>query len=118
MIDRAALSPAALIFLFAIATGCGADHTQTEDGAKPLAPTDTAATETFAVAGRIMSITPDRDFLMVRHDAIDGFMDAMTMPFAVGDTALVTGIAAGDSVGFVIEVSRGDVQITWLEKRP
>lgn len=99
-----------------VCLGCGdrpAEH--------PMSNRETASrkmlgAETYNVTGRIMSVTPDRDFIMVRHDTIEGFMDAMTMPFHVVDTAIVSGVVAGDSVGFVIEVAGGEAVITSLER--
>ena len=70
--------------------------------------------ETYNVSGRIRSITPDRDFMMVQHDSIEGFMDAMTMPFAVSDTSLILGVAEGDSIHFEVQVSGYDLVVTDL----
>lgn len=39
-------------------------------------------------------------------------MNAMTMPFALLDTNLVSGIAPGDSIGFTIQLSQGEPVVT------
>jgi hypothetical protein len=66
----------------------------------------------FEVSGTVTGATDERDMLIVRHDAIEGYMGAMTMPFAVRDTSLISGLAAGDSVRFTIQVSGSDAIIT------
>jgi len=112
-----ALTAAGALLLLLHTTGCHESRTQRE-AAAPAASTDTAnVAERYTVTGRIRSITPDRDFIMVRHDAIEGFMDAMTMPFAVQDTSVISGVAAGDSVQFEIAVVGYDAVVTSLEKR-
>lgn len=117
-LNRTLLFPAAALLSLSLAAGCGADDRQVREEPRSNATSDTASVDTYVATGRIMSITPDRDFVMVRHDAIDGFMDAMTMPFGVSDTGVVSGIAAGDSVRFMIEASGGEIKITSIEPRP
>lgn len=56
----------------------------------------------YSVTGVVRSITPSGDHLIVAHDEIAGYMHAMTMPFAVSDTASIEGIATGDSVRFIL----------------
>lgn len=44
--------------------------------------------------------------LTVSHDAIDGYMDAMVMPFSVRDTQLLAGVMPGDRIAFRLVVSK------------
>ena len=66
--------------------------------------------------GPARSITPTRSFVIVDHDPIPGYMDAMTrMPMAVPDTTLLSGIAAGDRIRFTLTVG-DDVYVNALSK--
>lgn len=67
---------------------------------------------TFEVTGRVTGTTAERDMLIVKHDEIEGYMGAMTMPFIVPDSNLIDGIAPGDSIRFTIQVADGDPVLT------
>lgn len=54
----------------------------------------------YTVTGEIRSVSPDGRKALVRHDAIPGYMMAMTMEFTVRDPAEVKGLAPGDAVRF------------------
>lgn len=64
---------------------------------------------TYLVTGIIRSVTPSRSHIVVEHQDIPGFMEAMTMPFAVRDTALLSGVQTGDSIHFRIAVTSSGV---------
>lgn len=65
-----------------------------------------------------MSVLPNRKYVVVEHEDIPGFMSAMKMPFALKDTSLATGIAAGDSVRFTVEVEGPNIQMTQISVLP
>lgn len=48
----------------------------------------------YEVTGVVRSVAPSGAHLVVEHDAIAGLMDAMTMTFAVSDTASTGDMAA------------------------
>lgn len=60
-----------------------------------------------AVHGTVVEVRPP-DRVVIAHDAIPGFMDAMTMPFAVQAPATLEGVRPGDEVtgDLVVEGSR------------
>ena len=76
-----------------------------------LALTATAQTnqEVHPAAGVVTEVAPAEKTVTIKHDAIPGYMQAMTMPFDVKDTNELTGLAPGDSVSFriVIEDDHG-----------
>lgn len=51
----------------------------------------------YIVEGTVVEVLDERR-IMVDHDEIKGFMDAMTMPFEVSDPALLTKVKAGDRI--------------------
>ncbi len=66
--------------------------------------------------GIVMSITPNKKQIIIKHDVIPGFMDAMTMPFNVPDSSLLDGIHPKDSIKLFIEYDGANVTLKKLEK--
>jgi len=52
----------------------------------------------YELTGQILSIKPEKNELVVKHDDIKNFMPAMTMPYKVKEPALLTGRKAGDLI--------------------
>ncbi len=72
----------------------------------------------YDVTGVVRSITPSGSHLVVEHEAIAGYMHAMTMPFGVSDTASIDDIAIGDRVQFVLTATSDGITIHSISKRP
>jgi len=74
---------------------------------------DPAATsnQVHAARGVIREISADRHQAVIRHEAIPDFMPAMTMAFNVRDTNELAGLAAADTVRFVLTTT-GDTH--WI----
>lgn len=81
--------------ILALIGGCspGADESGSE--------TDT---RTYQATGTVMNLLPDGRHVRIHHAEIAGFMDEMTMSFAVKDSALFDKVEAGDSIRFTIDV--------------
>jgi protein SCO1/2 len=50
----------------------------------------------YTLHGQLLAITADRRLLTIKHDDIQGFMPAMTMPYEVTDPSITTGLTPGD----------------------
>lgn len=62
------------------------------------------------------TVTEVRDGeLVIAHDAIEGFMPAMTMPFALEDPALKKGVDPGDAVSATLVVGDGGTRLVRVE---
>jgi protein SCO1/2 len=61
--------------------------------------------QVFTVKGVIRELEPDGKTAIIRHEAIAGYMQAMTMPFEVRDTNLLRGLKAGDAISFKLAVT-------------
>ena len=73
--------PAALVGLIVVVlSGCGS---------KP---------KSYALHGQVTAMTPDRRVLTIKHDDIQGFMPAMTMPYEVTDPAITKDLIVGDVI--------------------
>lgn len=67
----------------------------------------------FTLQGQILSIQPDHKEAVIRHEEIQGFMSAMTMPYSVVDPKEYADLAPGDLVTatLIVESTRA-----YLEK--
>jgi protein SCO1/2 len=57
-----------------------------------------ARNQRYHLVGKIVSVDTAQGILLVDHQAIPGFMDAMTMPYPVPDTAALAPLGAGDEI--------------------
>ncbi|MFC1465710.1 MAG: SCO family protein [Candidatus Brachytrichaceae bacterium NZ_4S206] len=67
----------------------------------------------FAVRGMVVETRPATATAVVRHEAIPGYMAAMTMPFRVRQTNELTGLQPGDDIAFRLIVT---AQESWIEQ--
>jgi protein SCO1 len=69
----------------------------------------------YALHGKIMSVDKLGHQLIIDHDAIPGFMDAMTMPYPVSDNAMLDQVNAGDEIKADLKVQGESIAIDKLE---
>ena len=72
------------------------------------------AAREYRVVGQIISINADEARLTLRHEDIEGFMPAMTMPYPVKDRRLLAGRKAGELVNATLDVQGADAWISRL----
>jgi protein SCO1 len=69
-------------------------------GCKPAAPMPSdsapAKPQTYAARGVVQKISPGQLRATIKHEAIPGYMGAMTMEFPALDTNVLNGISPGD----------------------
>jgi protein SCO1/2 len=94
-----------LICLAALLTGC---HQQASAPAPSM--------QVYTVKGVVKELDPDGKTAVIRHEAIPGYMQAMTMPFEVRDTNLLSGLKAGDVISFDLAVTPTEGWIQALTK--
>ena len=97
------------LFPFIIASLCAIN------GCKPEAPAPNAeasTVKTYDARGIVRQIASDRREATIKHEAIPGFMAAMTMDFTVRNTNELQTIAPGDAVTFKLFVTEKD---SWIE---
>jgi len=63
---------------------------------------------TFEVRGVVEKLVPDKREAVVRHEAIPGYMSAMTMPLRAGAPGDLAGLKAGDTITFRLNVTDHD----------
>jgi protein SCO1/2 len=64
------------------------------------------------VKGVVEQIKADDKTIVVRHEAITNYMDAMTMPFKVKETKELAGMQAGDEISFRLQVTSTE---SWID---
>ena len=74
----------------------------------------------FHVRGVVREVKTDVPSLVVAHDAIDGYMDAMTMEFRAADANEISDLTTGDKIRFRLNVTKtgGWIEGVELESRP
>lgn len=73
-----------------------------------------ATVQHYNVRGEIRGI--DGQQVRIKHEAIPGYMAAMTMPFDVKDTTVLRGLKAGDEIQFELLVTETDSWISRVER--
>ncbi|SRR5579862_7064127 len=71
-----------------------------------------ATARTFSARGVILEIKTNSAQVVIRHEAIAGYMDGMTMPFKVKDPAQLTGLKRGEQASFQLHVTADE---SWVD---
>jgi protein SCO1/2 len=98
--------PLAMIFLFVLALAASAISVWRSG----------AHLRSYPARGIIREMDLFQKTITIQHDAIPGFMPAMTMPFVYTDVRELTGITNGDTISFRITVSAKDGWIDRIRK--
>ncbi len=69
-----------------------------------LKPKD--APKTVSAIGKVVAIVPENGEIVLEHNEIKGFMDAMTMGYKVALPAFLKSVSPGDTVQFTIDTER------------
>ena len=73
-----------------------------------LAASQGCASRRYPVSGMVLQIDKAHQTILVSHERISGYMDAMTMPFRVRDPRLLEGLQPGMQVEFQLVVMRNE----------
>ena len=91
------LLPAIFLSIVFLPTGCKSTST-------PAPATSQYPQKTFPVRGKVIST--DATHVTLQHDAVPGFMDAMTMPYKLKDPSIVGELHPGDLITATIIVQQ------------
>lgn len=106
---------ATCLFVSPLSLGCA----QKDAAARPSGPVASASAPIVRSArGVIKSISADGKTLTIKHEAIPGYMAAMTMPFDVARPALSAGLKAGDAIAFTFHQDDDHLVIDSVDKLP
>jgi Cu/Ag efflux protein CusF len=103
-----------LLLLLAALASCDTDTPRT--GTDPSR--QSGSVQTYVFHGIPLSIDTAQRSVMVDHEEIEGYMEPMTMPFKVADTALFAKVRIGERMRFVLHVAYNAPRITDVEALP
>jgi protein SCO1 len=89
--------------------GCGEARRTGDAGT----PGTNAAPQEFAVRGVVREVKADGRTVIIRHEAIPGYMEAMTMPFKVRESNELASVRAGAEVTFRLNVTE---DASWIDQ--
>ena len=95
----------ALVFL----AGC-----HSSQSAGPQASAD-AAYKVYHMRGKVISTDAQHGLVMLDHEAIPGFMEAMTMPYQLKDPSIISELHRGDVITADVLVSKTSEQTVLLD---
>lgn len=78
-------------------------------------PTET--NKQYDIVGKVTAVNSDKKTVTIDHEAIEGLMPAMEMPYKLDDPQLTKGIKPGDQIRGRLEVRGPDYVITELHNR-
>lgn len=90
--------------------GCGEKSPTTSTVGKGVVAT---SVQQFAVKGVVREVKADGRTVIVRHEEIPGYMEAMTMPFKVRDSNELASARAGAEVTFRLNVTE---DASWIDQ--
>jgi protein SCO1/2 len=70
----------------------------------------------YTLQGQVISVTPNHQEATIKHEAIAGFMPAMTMPYKVRDAKLLDAVAPGDLITARLIIVPNDAYLTDVKK--
>lgn len=79
------------------------------------APAHSGDVKRYELKGKVVKVEKAQKLIEVDHEKIEGFMDAMTMPFAVKDDANFDKLQVGDQITATLIYNPNDNR-SWLEK--
>jgi protein SCO1/2 len=103
-----------LLAIACLVPGCGRKGADSPTAPGSSAHRGTAAkaagpiVNNYTLQGVVRSLAPESGRVLIRHRAIPGFMDAMTMPFQLADPAILESIHPGDEVEGTLRVVKED----------
>lgn len=74
-----------------------------------------AGATNYVVRGVLEGVNQDGHQLVIAHEEIPGFMDAMTMPFRVKDPGTLTNAAIGEKITFQLHVTGTESWVDHIE---
>ena len=91
-----------LVLMAALTAGCNRSGGDTSGTGSAAA----GELKTFPIRGKIVSVNPAKGSILLDHEAVPGFMDAMTMPYKLKDPSVISELHPGDRITAKLLVRR------------
>jgi Cu/Ag efflux protein CusF len=75
-------------------------------GERPRPQAEGGVSQTAVGEGEVIAAVPNSGQIVLEHDEIKGFMEAMTMGYRIDPPSLLVKVKPGDRVRFTIDVQR------------
>ena len=75
-----------------------------------------AGTTNYYVRGVVRGVNQDQRQIIIAHEEVSNFMEAMTMPFNVKDAAILTNVAIGEKIAFQLHVTETESWVDHIEE--
>lgn len=72
--------------------------------------------KTYALRGEVVSLEPDRKVATLKHEKIEGLMDAMTMGYQVRDPADFAKLTVGEKITATVNVAPDDMWVSNVQQ--
>lgn len=110
---HAALELLSFAWRLAVLAGCGLlVYFWLSKGAHPT-PSSQRAVRSFQARGVVERVIPEENTLVISHDAIASYMEAMTMPFKVLRPEEMRGVQPGNQISFRLSVTDTE---SWIDQ--
>lgn len=83
--------------------------------AQPLGQSSTDRPRYFCGKGEVISVDEDKGGVTIKHQRIEGFMEAMTMHFKTEEAEVAQGIEPGDTVRFTLKDTSEKTRLIYVE---
>ena len=93
------------LFLLSLAVASGCHGANTNSGAS-AADSDDSQYKVYPLRGTIVATDPARGEVTIAHQAIPGYMEAMTMPYKLRDTRIIGDLHPGDQITADLMISQ------------
>jgi Cu/Ag efflux protein CusF len=100
--------PITIIAIISLAAGFAAGGCRSQRVNEPVV-------RRYELKGRVESIDFDKKRVTIAHEDIKGYMDAMTMGFAVKDESVLRELKSGDRLQATL-VYDSSTNLSWLEE--
>jgi protein SCO1/2 len=100
---------AGCLFALAALAGCHSSSTSGSHGASDSSPT------VYHLRGKVVSTDIAHGIVVVDHEAIPGFMDAMTMPYQLKDPTIASELHPGDTITADVLVEKSSEETVVLD---
>jgi Cu/Ag efflux protein CusF len=88
-----------------------------QGGAKETSTLPKETGKQYDIVGKVTAVDSNKKTVTIDHEAIEGLMSAMEMPYKLDNSQVLKGIKPGDQIRGRLEVRGPDYVITELHKR-
>src|SRR3954462_15735148 len=71
----------------------------------------TPAPKTYNIRGKVLEVEKTKQQILLQHEAIPGFMEAMTMPYRVADPAATNELHVGDQISATLVLTNSGAEL-------